>query len=354
MSFFSICVPLYNLAPYLGDCLESISGQPYPDWECLCVDDGSRDATGELLDAHARKEARIRVVHQRNAGVSFARNRALNDACGDWVWFVDGDDMLRPGALRMLYDALVLSDVDGVDAVAFGFEMGEVPPKVWPEAGVRFVSAERTLETWWHFRLSVFRTLFRRATIGDLRFKRYGMGEDCLFSAMFFFRSSRWMTWKTSFYFYRERQGSAVHVRPSVRSVTDWFLVQREFLALLGTDGRLDKIGGGQGFISSSLGDGFLLHQRHDVFPYGLARYACLFRSLVGQSSSHRGLVSLPSLQAGCSGGFETLPFASFGKDSGGLSSLGTPCTTSALSVRADFSFVRQSFASHLQQEGVA
>lgn len=244
--FFSVIVPVYDVAPYVGECLGSVSAQTCADWECLCVDDGSRDGSGALLDAYARRDPRFRVTHQRNAGVSVARNRALDITNGQWVWFVDGDDRLREGALGMLQDALKAANDPQVAAVAFAFKEGVSFPTVWAEAKPPYVSSERTLAAWWHFRLSAFRTLFRRDAIGNLRFKRYSIGEDCLFSAMFFFRISRWMMWDASLYFYRVRPGSAMHSRPSVRGVTDWLLVQREFLALLGADGRLDNIGGGR------------------------------------------------------------------------------------------------------------
>ena len=244
--FFSVIVPVYNVAPYVGECLDSVFSQSCADWECLCVDDGSREGSGSLLDVYARRDARFRITHQPNAGVSSARNRALDTAHGQWVWFVDGDDRLREGALGMLQGALVEANDPQVAAVAFTFKEGVSVPTVWPEVKPPYVTSERTLTAWWHFRLSAFRTLFRRDAIGDLRFKRYSIGEDCLFSAMFFFRISRWMMWDAPLYFYRVRQGSAMHSRPCARGVTDWFLVQRDFLDLLGTDGRLDKVGGGR------------------------------------------------------------------------------------------------------------
>lgn len=65
--FFSIIVPVYNVAPYLHECLDSVIAQTFTDWECLCVDDGSTDDSGAILDEYAQKDPRFRVFHQANA-----------------------------------------------------------------------------------------------------------------------------------------------------------------------------------------------------------------------------------------------------------------------------------------------
>lgn len=88
----SIIIPVYNVRDYLDICLSSIAAQSYFDWECILVDDGSRDGSGELCDKWAEKESRMHVVHQENSGVSCARNRGLGLAKGEYVVFVDSDD----------------------------------------------------------------------------------------------------------------------------------------------------------------------------------------------------------------------------------------------------------------------
>lgn len=90
----SIIIPVYNVRDYLDICLSSIAAQSYSDWECILVDDGSRDGSGELCDKWAEKESRMHVVHQENSGVSCARNRGLELAKGEYVVFVDSDDFV--------------------------------------------------------------------------------------------------------------------------------------------------------------------------------------------------------------------------------------------------------------------
>ena len=90
---FTIIIPVYNVAPYLEECLDSVRAQTDADWEARCIDDGSTDASTHLLDTYARFDPRIHITHQRNAGVSSARNRALMGARGNWVLFLDSDDI---------------------------------------------------------------------------------------------------------------------------------------------------------------------------------------------------------------------------------------------------------------------
>ena len=92
--FFSVIVPVYNVAPYLGECLDSVLAQTFTDWECLCIDDGSKDGSDLILDAYARRDPRFRVTHQPNAGVSAARNRGMTMARGEYLAFCDGDDLI--------------------------------------------------------------------------------------------------------------------------------------------------------------------------------------------------------------------------------------------------------------------
>ena len=98
----SIIVPVYNAETTLPRCVESILNQEYPDIELLLVDDGSRDGSGALCDAYAARDSRVRVIHRANAGVSAARNAALDRARGTYLQFLDSDDWITPNATRLL------------------------------------------------------------------------------------------------------------------------------------------------------------------------------------------------------------------------------------------------------------
>lgn len=94
--FISIIVPVYNVEKYLRECLDSISQLKAVTWEAILVDDGSTDTSGQICDEYAKQDSRFRVIHQKNAGVSAARNAGLEAAEGEWIWFVDSDDSINP------------------------------------------------------------------------------------------------------------------------------------------------------------------------------------------------------------------------------------------------------------------
>ena len=114
MEKISIIVPVYNCAPYLKRCIESILRQTYHNIELLLIDDGSTDSSGAICDEYATKDHRIRVIHQANAGVSAARNAGLEISTGAFVGFVDADDWVDP---TMFESLLQQAEITGADIV---------------------------------------------------------------------------------------------------------------------------------------------------------------------------------------------------------------------------------------------
>lgn len=102
IDLISIIVPVYNIAQDLPNCLDSILAQTYPNIEIVAVDDGSSDHSGEILDRYAEKHTHIRVIHKENGGVTSARLCGIREASGDWIGFVDGDDMIEPDMYERL------------------------------------------------------------------------------------------------------------------------------------------------------------------------------------------------------------------------------------------------------------
>lgn len=102
----SIIVPVYNAAGFLDKCVESVLADPGQDWELILVNDGSKDGSGQLCDNYAASDSRIRVIHQENRGPGGARNKGLENARGEYLFFVDSDDALNPGALDVVRNAL--------------------------------------------------------------------------------------------------------------------------------------------------------------------------------------------------------------------------------------------------------
>jgi glycosyltransferase involved in cell wall biosynthesis/GT2 family glycosyltransferase len=101
---FTIIVPTFNHAKYLGAALDSVLSQSFPDWEAVVVNDGSTDGTAAILGDYASRDSRIRVFHQPNSGVAAALNRGLSEARGFWINWLSSDDMFEPNKLRVNYD----------------------------------------------------------------------------------------------------------------------------------------------------------------------------------------------------------------------------------------------------------
>lgn len=106
----SVIIPVYNTVKYIDKCVLSVLMQTFLDWECLLIDDGSTDGSESRCDFWAKKDRRIRALHQTNKGVSAARNVGLDNARGDYVSFIDSDDWVDCDYLQQLYDILQNTD----------------------------------------------------------------------------------------------------------------------------------------------------------------------------------------------------------------------------------------------------
>ena len=112
MPTVTVIIPVYKVERYLDACVESVVRQSYADLEILLVDDGSPDGCPALCDAWAEKDPRIKVIHRENGGLSAARNSGIDAAMGEFLLFVDSDDLLEPDAVRRAVDAQRLQDAD--------------------------------------------------------------------------------------------------------------------------------------------------------------------------------------------------------------------------------------------------
>ncbi|MCR4673142.1 MAG: glycosyltransferase [Lachnospiraceae bacterium] len=108
----SVIIPFYNAEKYLADCLESIIGQTYSDLEIICVNDGSTDNSLTVAEKYQKNDKRIRILSQKNSGVSAARNRGIDHASGDFITFVDSDDSISQDMYDILYSFMTDNTVD--------------------------------------------------------------------------------------------------------------------------------------------------------------------------------------------------------------------------------------------------
>ena len=117
MARISIIIPVYNVEDYLAECLDSVLAQTMPDFEAVCVNDGSTDSSLQILKDYAARDGRIKVVSKRNGGLSSARNAGIKRSTGEYLCFLDSDDTLLPWACERICD---LMDRDASDVLTFG------------------------------------------------------------------------------------------------------------------------------------------------------------------------------------------------------------------------------------------
>jgi glycosyltransferase involved in cell wall biosynthesis len=180
MPQLSVIVPVYNTAHYLQECVDSILSQRFADLELLLVDDGSTDKSGDICDQNAAADPRVHVFHQRNSGVSAARNTGIGMAKGEWICFIDSDDYIEDGYLDVPFEK-------NVDLLVRNWCLVGADPKDYCPPTV--VSED----TYWdymkanmrRFRYRTVAGLFlRRSIVADyaIRFdRRFRLGEDTLF-----------------------------------------------------------------------------------------------------------------------------------------------------------------------------
>lgn len=120
MPLISVIIPVYNVEPYLRECLDSVRAQTFRDLEVICIDDGSVDASGAICDQYALRDRRIHTIHQDNGGLSAARNTGMDVATGEYIYFLDSDDMLAPNALERL---ISIAKSERLDQIIFGAEL---------------------------------------------------------------------------------------------------------------------------------------------------------------------------------------------------------------------------------------
>ena len=119
MPKISLIIPLYNAEKYLGECLDSVCGQTFKDFECLCINDGSKDKTVEIVKEYAKRDKRFMLLNQGNQGCSVARNTGLDNAQAPYIMFLDQDDLFHPQAMEVLY---YLIETHKTDAATFRFK----------------------------------------------------------------------------------------------------------------------------------------------------------------------------------------------------------------------------------------
>lgn len=217
----SIIVPCYNAERYLDECLKSLKAQQEPSIEMIFIDDGSRDATGSMLDAFALREPRARVLHIPNGGVSAARNLGLDRATGRYIAFIDADDTLKEGGLKRLFDHAMRTGAQIVSAGHCILDMQSMEQRAVDTPAVdqrpeciacEIIHMHRIYNNIWN-------KLYDRALFDGVRLdERVRIGEDALLNLQLYLRAKSVAHLPETTYVYRIHGSSAM---AGVRSHSD-------------------------------------------------------------------------------------------------------------------------------------
>lgn len=215
---FSVIVPAYNVAVYLKTSLASILEQSFHHWECICINDGSSDDTGDVLDSWQKRDIRFRVFHTTNQGVSSARNFAIDIAKGEYLVFLDADDAYRPYALEYLSN--VINKFGGPDIISYGattitsklLRADEGDDFSQATESAYFLDKTSDLNNALRNRLGgmiAWNACYRRETVSNVKFENMPNGEDILWGMHCMMVSHRMVCSSCKIYKHLVRSGSA-------------------------------------------------------------------------------------------------------------------------------------------------
>ena len=215
----SIIVPVYDVENYLQKCIDSILAQTFTDFELILVEDGSPDGCPALCDAAAAKDARIRVLHQKNGGLSAARNAGLDAARGAWIGFVDSDDYIAPEMYEAMYQAvqntgadLALCDYAEVD------EAGVPCQSMHVRLGKKDFTGRELLKNATDSMIQpAWNKLYRRAVFAQLRYPEGKLNEDLFLIPKICLQIQKAVVMPKALYYYVQRGGSIMNGSKTLR-----------------------------------------------------------------------------------------------------------------------------------------
>lgn len=225
-SLISVIVPVYNVEQYIHECVDSILNQTYTNLEIILVDDGSPDNCGKICDEYSETDARIKVIHKTNGGLSDARNVALDIARGDYITFVDSDDYISRTYIEGLYNLLIQNNVDIAINSYCAFEEGTSPVISNTNETTVILSGINAVEEMYYQKLfdtMAWSKLYKKELLKNIRYPQNLLFEDLATTYRLFLQASKIVFQNRESYFYRLRnnsiEGSAFNEKKAVSAL---------------------------------------------------------------------------------------------------------------------------------------
>lgn len=219
MPEISVIIPVYNVEKYLDRCLNTVTNQSYTDLEIILIDDGSKDCSGAKCDDWAKKDSRIKVVHQKNKGAGAARNAGLKIASGKYIGFVDSDDWIDPDMYMKLHD--MLQSHPEAQMSMCGTARTSKPSKIRLEVenAIESVSTEKMLRRFFRENggesdFGIYTKLIDRGILENFTFVEGTVSEDVIASYYFISHSKKIIYTPEKLYFYFDENTAGVTRHP--------------------------------------------------------------------------------------------------------------------------------------------
>jgi len=297
----SIIIPVYKVEEFLPDCLESTVNQTYRRLEIICVNDGSPDRCGEILNDYAAKDSRIKVINQPNGGLSAARNHGLKVATGEYVLFVDSDDWISADCVASLVDAIekTNADIAGVhDILSYHSPRKIVKERIISghSAGAFAITREIMRQMW----VVAWGKLYRRQQLTDLNmsFPEGYIYEDEYFHHVLLPNLKKIVISDGGAYYYRQRENSIMSQK-RLRSGKDNLVIFEKIFEYYRSQGLIGRFDLPVRILSS----GFVGNENPEAYFGEVKALVCrleLTEDMLGGHELMRGLLRSGDFQAYC------------------------------------------------------
>lgn len=222
----SIIIPVYNVERYIEDCIQCIKEQTYTNFEAIFVNDGSTDKSGYILDQAAKKDERFIVIHKENGGAAETRNYGLDKCSGEYVCFIDSDDIVSKKFLEILLDTIVKCECDIVQCNYKRIQQRVLPMSEIDEqtpSGVRIISNIQMLNNIYSAEnintIIPCNKIYRKELFDDIRFPEGIMFEDEVASAKVAYRAEKIGLIDNVLYYYFQNEESVMNKKYSFKKL---------------------------------------------------------------------------------------------------------------------------------------
>ena len=220
----SIIIPVYNASQYLLRCIECVCNQTYTDWELMLIDDGSTDGSGDICDDVVENyKKNVHVIHQQNQGASFARRVGIESSSGEWLTFIDSDDMIEDDYLERLYDAMNQYEVKiaACDQIKHQEGMNMIVDK---SSDVVLLDDQAIHERFFNYQFWGFGgKIYHKSVFEGIYFPEYTINEDYVVMAQLFDRYKQMAYVPMGLYHYMTHGESLSHQRLSKRMFDEYY-----------------------------------------------------------------------------------------------------------------------------------